>query len=135
MGAWGTAVFSDDSALDSLEALVAAKSPRDYMREAFNAALASKYLEYDAAHAVLVSAAVMDTILNGTSHADDPETLELWFSDNAGLDLAALKPLANAAIARVLGNGCELEELWRENAGDYPAWRAGIEAIAGRLNA
>jgi hypothetical protein len=135
VGAWGAAVFSDDSALDSLEALVSAKSPTNYMREAFDAALASKYLEYDAAHAVLVSAAVMDTILNGTSHADNPESLELWLSDNAGLDVAALKPLAKAAIARVLSKGSELEELWRENVGDYPAWRAGIEAISGRLSA
>jgi Domain of unknown function (DUF4259) len=135
VGAWGTAVFSDDSALDSLEALVSAKSPTNYMREAFDAALASKYLEYDAAHAVLVSAAVMDTILNGASHADNPESLELWLSDNAGLDVAALKPLAKAAIARVLSKDSELEELWRENVGDYPAWRAGIEAISGRLNA
>jgi hypothetical protein len=135
VGAWGTAVFSDDSALDSLEALVSAKSPTNYMREAFDAALASKYLEYDAAHAVLVSAAVMDTILNRRSHADNPESLELWLSDNVGLDVAALKPLAKAAIARVLSIGSELEELWRENVGDYPAWRAGIEAISVRLNA
>jgi hypothetical protein len=127
VGAWGTAVFSDDSALDSLEALVSAKSPTNYMREAFDAALASKYLEYDAAHAVLVSAAVMDTILNRRSHADNPESLELWLSDNVGLDVAA--------IARVLSIGSELEELWRENVGDYPAWRAGIEAISVRLNA
>ena len=135
MGAWGTAVFSDDSALDSLEALVSAKSPTNYMREAFDAALGSEYLEYDAAHAVLVSAAVMDTILNSTSHADNPESLELWLSDNAGLNVAPLKPLAKAAIARVLSTGSELEELWRENAGDYPAWRAGVEAISLRLNA
>jgi hypothetical protein len=74
MGAWGTAVFSDDSGLDSLEAPVSSKPPIKYMRKAFDTALASKYLEYDAAHAVVVSAAVMDTILNGTSHPDNPES-------------------------------------------------------------
>jgi hypothetical protein len=63
------------------------------------------------------------------------ESLELWLSDNAGLNVAPLKPLAKAAIARVLSTGSELEELWRENVGDYPAWRAGIEAISVRFNA
>jgi hypothetical protein len=135
MGAWGSSVFSDDTALDCLEAVVSSKAPLKHMREAFDAALRAKYLEYTEAQSVIVSAALMDSLLNGTDHGGDEESLDSWLARNAKLDVSSLKPLAVTALARVLGEGSELRELWEENVDEYPKWRGGIEAISGRLNA
>jgi Domain of unknown function (DUF4259) len=135
MGAWGSSVFSDDTALDCLEDVVSSKAPLNYMREAFDAALELKYLEYAEAQSVIVSAAIMDSLLNGTDHGGDEESLDTWLKRNAKLDVSSLKPLAVAALARVLADGSELRELWEENVDEYPKWRGGLESISKRLNA
>jgi hypothetical protein len=134
MGAWGIGVFDDDSALDFLGELTEAKDPLSLMNHSFASAAASKYLEYDSAHSVLVSAAAIDALLNGTQHRDDLEDLDSWLQRNRNLNVASLKPLAVAGIRRVLSEGSELQELWSENAKDYPTWRAGLESIAARLD-
>jgi Domain of unknown function (DUF4259) len=134
MGAWGIGVFDDDSALDFLGELTEAKDPLDLMNHSFVSAAASKYLEYDSAHSVLVSAAAIDTLLNGTQHSDGLDELDAWAQRNRNLNVAPLKALAVAAIRRVLSEGSELRELWSENDKDYPTWRGGLEALAARLD-
>jgi hypothetical protein len=133
MGAWGIGLFEDDSALDFLEELAEAKDPLSLMNHSFTSAAATEYLEYDLAQSVLVSAAAIDTLLNGTQHGVDLEDLDAWVQRNPNLNVATLKPLAVAAIRRVLSEGSELRELWSENAKDYPVWRGGIESLVGRL--
>ena|SRR5271165_7102917 len=134
MGAWGVKLFDDDSALDFLAELTGAKDPLTLMRQSFVLAAASKYLEYDAAQCVLVSAAAIDTLLNGTRHGDDLEDLDSWVQRNRNLNVASIKALAVAAIGRVLADESELRDLWAENAKDYPAWRGGLESLATRLD-
>lgn len=133
MGAWGMGVFDDDSALDFLGELAEAKDPLSLMNHSFESASASKYLEYDSAQSVLVSAAAIDALLNGTQHTADVEELDAWLQRNRNLNVSSLKVPAVAAIRRVLSEGSELHELWSENAKDYPTWRGGIEALAARL--
>jgi hypothetical protein len=134
MGAWGVGLFDDDSALDFLEELTQAKDPLGLMNQSFTSATASEYLEYDSAQSVLVSAAAIDTLLNGTQHSDDLEDLDAWVQRNGNLDVAALRPLAVSALRRVLSEGSELRELWSENAKDYPMWQGGIESLVSRLD-
>ncbi len=134
MGAWDMGVFDDDSALDFLGELTEAKDPLSLMNHSFVSAAASKYLEYDSAQRVLVSAAAIDTLLNGTQHSDDLEDLNSWVERNRSLNVTPLKALAVAAIRRVLSEGSELGELWSENAKDYPTWRTGLESLAARLD-
>ena len=71
MGAWGTGIFDDDTACDFLSELAGSKQPLDLMKRVLKDAPGSEYLEYDAGQGVLVSSAVIDTILNGTRHGDD----------------------------------------------------------------
>jgi hypothetical protein len=134
MGAWGVGLFDDDSALDFLEELTQTKDPLGLMNQSFTSATASEYLEYDSAQSVLVSAAAMDTLLNGTQHSDDLEDLDAWVQRNGNLNVATLRPLAVSALRRVLSEGSELRELWSENANDYPMWRGGIESLVARLD-
>ncbi|HWX35639.1 MAG TPA: DUF4259 domain-containing protein [Steroidobacteraceae bacterium] len=134
MGTWGMGVFDDDSALDFLGELTEVKDPLSLMNHSFVSAAASKYLEYDSAQSVLVSAAAIDTLLNGTKHGDDLEELDAWAQRNRNLNVTSLKSLAVAAIRRVLSEGSELRELWSENAKDYPTWRGGLESLAARLD-
>jgi hypothetical protein len=133
MGAWGVGMFDDDSALDFLGELAEVDDPASLMRQSFVVATDSDYLEYDSAQSVVVSAAAIDTLLNGTHHRDDLDLLDSWVNRNRNLNVAPLKPLAVAAIRRVLSEGSELRELWSENAKDYPAWRSGLESLAARL--
>jgi hypothetical protein len=133
MGAWGVGMFDDDSALDFLGELAEVDDPASLMRQSFVVATDSDYLEYDSAQRVVVSAAAIDTLLNGTQHRDDLELLDSLVNRNRSLNLALLKPLAVAAIRRVLSEGSELRELWSENVKDYPAWRSGLESLAARL--
>jgi hypothetical protein len=92
MGAWGVGLFDDDSAMDFLDELIQAKDPLGLMNQSFTSANASEYLEYDTAYSVLVSAAAMDTLLNGTQYNDDLEDLDAWVQRNGNLNVAVLRP-------------------------------------------
>jgi hypothetical protein len=134
MGAWGTGIFEDDSALDFLDALAEGAAPFSAMEAALRTALAAEYLDYDEAQAALVSAAVIDAACRGVELDGAGEDSATWL---AGLDAAHATPLRGAAAGacrRLLGPGSELCELWSDNEEDYPAWRAQIEALASRLS-
>jgi hypothetical protein len=135
MGASGTGIFDDDSAMDFLAELREERDPTARMRAVFDAAPGAAYLEYDDAQEVLVGAAVVDAVRHGTplDAATDDEDLPEW---TASLDKARVSSLADAAtraVRRVLAAESELRELWEENEEDYPAWKASVEALAQRL--
>lgn len=135
MGAWGTGILDDDAALEFLDELTEAKSPLEVMAKALGGAAAAEYLEYDAGQAALVSAAVVDAVCRRTALEGAEGALRSWL---AGLDAAqarALRGAAAGACRRLLGEGSELQELWSENAQDFPAWREKLEALAARLSA
>lgn len=132
MGAWGTNVFEDDTALDFLEEeLLPALDPHRVMKAAFESAVAADYLEYDAAQAVLVCAAVMRALVCGLALQNgEPEDWTTWRAANAQLSLSDLSALASQACRRVASEGSELNELWSENEELYPQWKSGIESLA-----
>lgn len=138
MGAWGHGYFENDSALDFMADVEESNDPKLLLQNAIEAGLESEYLEADEGDAVIVAAAYVDRYLNGTrySGADDDEPLDVdtFPERHPQLNLADLKPAARKALARVIGEDSELNELWQENEEDYPAWRNGVEALINRLS-
>lgn len=141
MGAWGPGIFDDDTAYD-FEAELRA-DPLAFFRAAFAHAHATPALEYDRAHAVTVAAAYLDNLLHGstfrTDHAEATDVRNVNRFQALHPELVAagrgLAPDAARALAVVLADGCELQQLWRDNARLYPQWRAGLEAVMHRLGA
>jgi|KBSMisStandDraft_5_1062788.scaffolds.fasta_scaffold36765_6 hypothetical protein len=134
MGAWGTGIFDDDTAMDFLNELTDSKDPLKLMKSALQDARTAKYLEYDGGQSALVASAITDSILNETSHAVGLEELDNLVAKHKGSDVSSLKSLASAAVRQVLSEGSELRELWAENVEDYPKWRANLESLASRLD-
>ncbi|MBK9287767.1 MAG: DUF4259 domain-containing protein [Flavobacteriales bacterium] len=134
MGAWDTGIFDDDTAYDVLASLAIA-DPMAQINEWYAAVKGVDYLEYTDCQCLLVSGAVIDAALNGTTYrCDDEETLAKVVSEVTKHDPASLKGIAVENLQRVLSDISELRELWEENVELYPVWRANIEAIIGRLN-
>ena len=134
MGAWGPGIFEDDTAYDFVTVLQDSEDPAQEFRSFFETALDADYLEYDDAHAVTVSAAFMDMILNNTAYeSEDPEGLQAFKASHRDLSLASLKPLAVKALGKVVSENSELHELWKENEELYPAWKNNIKELMNRL--
>ena len=134
MGAWGTGIFDDDTAMDFLNELTDSKDPLKLMKSALEDARATKYLEYDGGQSALVASAITDAILNGTRHAVDLDELDTLVAKHKAADVLPLKSLAGAAVRQVLSEGSELRELWADNVDDYPKWRENLESLARRLD-
>jgi hypothetical protein len=134
MGAWGTGIFDDDTAMDFLNELTDSKEPLKIMKRALEDARAVGYLEYDAGQSALVTAAIIDAISNGTQHAVGVEELDAFVVQHKNVDVSSLRSLASAAVRQVLSEGSELRELWAENADDYPTWRENLESLASRFD-
>ncbi|HET6552429.1 MAG TPA: DUF4259 domain-containing protein [Dyella sp.] len=135
MGAWGAKVFEDDSALDFLEEkLIPPADPRGVMRKAFETALDADYLEYDAAQAVLASAAVIVSAKGGEPLDDDETEARIaWRERLAKLDFSALADLGSKACLRVCAKSSELRELWEEDEDLFTAWTRNVESLAQSL--
>jgi hypothetical protein len=137
MGAWGPGIFEDDAAYDYTEAIE--EDAYEFFRTSFETAIELDYLEYDDAHAVTVSAAYMDNLLNGTKYVTENEededvgNVNLFNTLQKDLKVDDLKPLAVKALHKVLGKHSELNELWMENEELYPIWRKNIEDLVARL--
>jgi hypothetical protein len=143
-GGW---VFEGDAAMDFMAGLVAGGDVAGSLVEVFDRVLEDDgYLEVDSGEAVVVSAAVLDSVLNGTvygygvflrSGEDGPDVSDgdvysrwvasLEFEDAAGLAVRAVK-----ALSRVVGDGSELAEL-QDDAGDG-VWRGRVGELVARLS-
>lgn len=133
MGAWDYGIFDDDTALDLSCELQETPDPETFFKVAFETAMHAEYLDYDECHAVTVSAAYIDHLLNGTPYNDE-ENMRSFKTKFPGLLLIDLKPLAVSALGVVLGETSELQELWAENEDLYPKWKGNIQSLIGRLS-
>ncbi len=133
MGAWNFGVFDDDTAYDALDDLRAAEDILKKMEEYFDEAIEAEYVEYDTAHFALVSAAIIDSVLNKTQHRCDDEEYFQWTQTLTILDFSPLKLKAIKAIDAVLSENSELKELWEENDSLYTAWKEEKLSIQKRL--
>jgi hypothetical protein len=134
MGAWGPGIFDDDAAYDFIEIIQEADDPEEIFRTSFETALAADYLEYDDAHAVTVSAAYMDIVLNDTAYeCENQEAISSFKTSHKGLDVRNLKGMAVQSLTKVISDQSELNELWTGNEELYPAWQQNIQALISRL--
>jgi len=134
MGAWDTGIFDDDMAYDVLETL-ANTDAIGQITEWYGAAMAEDFLEYTDCLCMLVSGAVIDAALYGTTfRCDDEEILAGIVADVRANDPAELRPTAVLNLQRVLSDKSELRELWEENTELYPIWRKNIENMIARLS-
>lgn len=67
MGAWNYGVFDDDTAYDALTDLKNSLDIIADMERYFDEVIQAEYIGYDEAHYALVSAAVIDSVINKTN--------------------------------------------------------------------
>lgn len=132
MGAWDYGVFDDDTAYDALDDLKESANIVIDMEKYFNEVIKTDYVDYDKGHYALVSAAVIDSVINGTSYRCDDSYSE-WIETLNEFDLTSLKQKAIQAIDSVLSHHSELNELWAENEELYTSWRNDKLGIKKRL--
>lgn len=133
MGAWNYAVFDDDTAYDALEDLKASSEIIADMEKYFDEVIQAEYIGYDEGHYALVSAAVMDSVINDIHYRCDEEDYFEWITSLKHLDFSHLKQKAVKAIDAVLSDSSELRELWEENEELYNSWREDKLSIQERL--
>lgn len=132
MGAWGTGIFDDDTALDTLDELQEA-NVLEFIETAFSEAKESEYLDYDQCISVLVSGAIIDYILNSTKFFEEDDEYTEWFESLEDLEVVHLKGDAVKALELVISDRSELNELWSENEQDYSKWKDNITSMIKRI--
>ncbi|WP_026472193.1 DUF4259 domain-containing protein [Alkanindiges illinoisensis] len=132
MGAWGTGIFEDDTALDAMEEAIDSTAV-DFLQQVILTEDDEEYLEYDRAHQIIIAGVILDYLLNGTVYDHNDEAFEQWLEQQSRNDLNQFKTAVLAGLKIVLSNQSELNELWQENNVEYPNWRANVEAMIARL--
>jgi hydroxymethylpyrimidine pyrophosphatase-like HAD family hydrolase len=138
MGAWDCGIFDDDTAYDFDVEIK--NDARVFFKSSFENAMLSEYLEYEEGHAVIVSAAYIDNLVNGTKYRNDNEELNDESNVNVfgilykDLEVEDLKLTAVDALKKVIDENSELNELWAENEELYPKWKQNILDIIHRLS-
>ena len=130
MSAWGTGTFDNDDAADWLAELQT-MDDEAILHAALDAA-EEGYLEAPEGARILCACELV-AALAGQAAADLPEIAREWVEQHRALDVSTLVPMARKGIDRVLAVDSELEELWRENADEYPAWRQTVLTLKVRL--
>lgn len=133
MGAWNYGVFDDDTAYDALDDLKASSNMIADMERYFDEVIQTEYVGFDEAQYALVSAAVMDSVINNTQYRCDVEDYFEWTRSQKSLDFSFLRQKAVKAIDAVLSDHSELRELWEENEELYGAWREDKLSMQKRL--
>jgi len=138
MGAWSEGLFDNDSAVDLVVALVNGHLPADHVGM-FVHEVARKgdgYLEAPDGETALAAAEII-AYLEGRPSASATQLPDLanWV---ANADVAVTPELvadAKAAVARVLGEDSELQQLWcaEGNAALCDAWMDAVADLSDRL--
>lgn len=132
MGTWDTGIFDDDTALDAMEQAMDTTA-QDFIAQVTSIISDDEYLDFERAHQLIIAAAIVDHLLNGSPYAHNDEGFESWLEQQSTAGLPEFKPALLTGLHRVLSDQCELNELWQENSVEYPVWRANVENIIGRL--
>lgn len=133
MGAWSYGVFDDDTAYDALIDLKASSDIVADIERYFDEVIQAEYVGYDEAHYALVSAAVIDSVINGSLYRCDEDDYFEWTSSQKWFDFSPLKCKAVKAIDAILSDNSELRELWEENEELYEAWKEDKLSMQKRL--
>lgn len=133
MGAWDFAVFDDDTAYDVLDDLKESSDIIKDMEKYFDDVIEADYVEYEEGYYALVSAAVLDSVMNDTQYRCDDEDYFEWIKSLKRIDLTSLQSKAIKAIDVIISDKSELKELWEENEELYSSWREDKRSIQKRL--
>ncbi len=126
MGAWGTGIFDDDTSCDLL-ADVIEDGALSFVRDALEIDT-SDYIEYEDAYKIIVSAALIDTLLNQTDHHYPVDDFDTWLAAQPRAEILAHQAAILASLRLVLADS-EITELWQENEEEFPEWQANIQAL------
>ena len=130
MGAWAADSFSNDDALDWLEAFTEAPT-LEMLRDTLDAILVEdEYLEAPDCAEAIVAAEIVAS-LSGRPSPKIPDDLTVWLVTDHGLNAKPLVPIARKATARIIA-GSELQELW-DQSDSKAAWRAEMAELMARL--
>lgn len=132
MGAWGTGIFEDDTALDTIAEVIESEAS-DFLEQVTLTEDDEEYLDYDRAHQIIIAGVIVDAVLNGTVFEHNDEGFEDWLEQQSSDEILPFKPAVLAGLKIVLSDDSELNELWQENSMEYPNWRANVENIIARL--
>ena len=133
MGAWDFAVFDDDTAYDVLDDIKESSDIIKDMEKYFDDVIEADYVEYEEGYYALVSAAVLDSVVNDTQYRCDDEDYFEWIKSLKKIDLTSLQSKAIKAIDVIISDKSELKELWEENEELYSSWREDKRSIQKRL--
>lgn len=133
MGAWDFAVFDDDTAYDVLDDLKESSDIIKDIEKYFDDVIEADYVEYEEGYYALVSAAVLDSVMNDTQYRCDDEDYFEWIKSLKPIDLTSLQSKAIKVIDVIISDKSELKELWEENEELYSSWREDKRSIQKRL--
>lgn len=130
MGTWSHEPFGNDIANDWAYQLAGVQD-WSVVEAAFDAVLESpeEYIESEQGSQVVAAAEVLAKALGrGTQSDAYTEKVEEWLQLMAMAPPAELRGKAKGALARILGEDSELNELWVES-GEPDPWRDSVSAL------
>lgn len=132
-GAWESGSFDNDDALDWASQCANSKGA-SLVSATLNAAQVDGYLEAPECSAAVAAAEVV-AASKGNAIKSLPKELVSWLELQQKVEIAKLAPLATKAVSRILfGPKSELQELWKENKKEFPAWKNHMQSLIARLN-
>ena len=133
MGTFGIHTFEDDHCLDWFGDLLDADRPTTFFKECLDLSdIDEDEMEYMPCTGVLCAAVMIDGLLNGPTD-DLPEDVRDWLQQNKKLKVAKLVSDAVSGLDRLLQDGSEMHDLWKENKKLYPKWKKRILDLKNRL--
>lgn len=131
MGAHGINAFDEDHAADWLADLCDQEDPKDFFRECLDLD-GIEYLEMMESAGVIGTCVMIDGILHGPA-PDLPEDAVDWITEHKMLAVKRFLPKAIAGLDAILGDDCELHDLWKEDKELYPKWKKMVSDLRTRL--
>jgi hypothetical protein len=136
MGTWSVDAFGNDDAADwvyELEEAVDLSPIEDAIAAVLE--VGDEYLEAPEASIALAAIEVLAR-LGGSSgeKSSYTETADKWVASTQVKPTVELIDKAQAAIARILAEDSELNELWQESE-EYEAWLASVSDLRARVGA
>ena len=134
MGANGTGIFDDAMSCELLNEAMDIDAQL-FMKVALEVASCEEYMEQDICHGVLVSGAIMDTLMNGTPYEYKAEGVNDWLSRQDLTRIAPYKDTLLQMLDKVISDKSELHDHWAEDLEGYPAWKANVEKMINNITA
>jgi len=136
MGTWSVEPFGNDDAADWAYELEEAED-LSQIEEAIGTVLSTgeEYLEAPEASVALAAIEVLARLCGAPGEKNSyTEAVDKWVANTQLKPPVELLDRAQAAIARILAENSELNELWQDSD-EYDAWQASIDNLRTRVGA